>query len=170
MRYSLAAGHNASYESSKSVVSVHVRVVYKNKTNRRRKIRNRNGITVEQQWGGTSSQSWYITRFLAIKIEKWVKAYTLTLSSSRFSSLGWRQKKIWCWKKMEIQGKGRGRATLWEIGNMSTIWNIILIALTVLISLISKTVGKSQKNSGKTATLRWWDYNCCNQAGIGESH
>lgn len=39
MRYILAVGHNTSYKSSESLVSVHVRIVFKNKTNRRRKQR-----------------------------------------------------------------------------------------------------------------------------------
>lgn len=48
MRYILAMGHNASYELSQGLVSIYVRIVYQNKTKRRRKIRNRSGITVEQ--------------------------------------------------------------------------------------------------------------------------
>lgn len=147
MRYILAARHNANYKSSESLVSVHVRIVYKNKTNRRRKIRIRSGITVGQQSGGTSNQSRYFTMFLAAQ---------MTLLSSRLWSLGWSLEagKDFVLEEDGDSGHGLGKSNIVRYQknehNLNIISPVLNWLISLLISLLSRTVGKSQNKLWET--------------------
>ena len=138
-RYNLGAGHDASYELSASMVS---------------------GLyTGTRRTRGTRWETKALSLLVGGWVELWVRTHILWGSwqyewKNELTRIHW----LHSWAGCEALvgggrrfcvGRGRrfgtwrqGKATLWEIGMMSTIWNTVSIVLTLLTSLLLTTAGK----------------------------